>query len=311
MECDAIVLFSDCLFLPNKKADCIVQCNRQKFLFHPGRQTRYVWQDAAFIRKLRQDRSAFLCVNILSVQVSVGAFFFCKTVDGNEPQLLHLEFPDCLHLPNLPMNLIQCHRLCIVFGFVDFVSVSIFQNDIELTVFAVNRVIIVIAADFILANTDRHLGNFGFLRDSETLEWKGTAPIYDSGTSLWQMTLTRAIHAEAMVSAKPFETSQQSQLKLIAPYADLPLERLDGCSTCYCNFQLPTICSHFTNRMLWSCFGLCPIKSKHLNSTTNSGGNFRGSSIIKLGGCSEDFFYFIGKSIKALQRQVRIRRNQL
>ena len=230
MECDAVVSFSDCLFLPNKKADCIVQCNRQKFLFHPGRQTGYVCQDAAFIRKLRQDRSAFLCVNILSVQVSVGAFFFCKTVDGNEPQLLHLEFPDCLHLPNLPMNLIQCHRLCIVFGFVDFVSVSIFQNDIELTVFAVNRVIIVIAADFILANTDRHLGNFGFLRDSETLEWKGTAPIYDSGTSLWQMTLTRAIHAEAMVPAKPFETSQQSQLKLIAPYVDLPLERLKGFS---------------------------------------------------------------------------------
>ena len=87
-----------------------------------------------------------------------------------------------------------------------------------------------LAADFILANTDRHLGNFGFLRDSETLEWKGTAPIYDSGTSLWQMTLTRAINAEAMVPAKPFETSQQSQLKLIAPYVDLPLERLDGFS---------------------------------------------------------------------------------
>ena len=44
------------------------------------------------------------------------------------------------------------------------------------------------------------------------------------------MTLTRAISAEAMVPAKPFETSQQSQLKLIAPYVDLPLERLDGFS---------------------------------------------------------------------------------
>ena len=87
-----------------------------------------------------------------------------------------------------------------------------------------------LAADYILANTDRHLGNFGFLRDSETLDWKGLAPIYDSGTSLWQMTLTRAISADAMVPAKPFETSQQSQLKLIAPYVDLPLERLDGFS---------------------------------------------------------------------------------
>lgn len=93
-----------------------------------------------------------------------------------------------------------------------------------------NTVCNMLAADYILANTDRHLGNFGFLRNSETLEWKGLAPIYDSGTSLWQMTLTRAISAEAMVPAKPFETSQQSQLKLIAPYVDLPLERLDGFS---------------------------------------------------------------------------------
>ena len=44
------------------------------------------------------------------------------------------------------------------------------------------------------------------------------------------MTLTQSISAEAMVPAKPFETSQQSQLKLIAPYVDLPLERLDGFS---------------------------------------------------------------------------------
>jgi len=85
-----------------------------------------------------------------------------------------------------------------------------------------------LATDYILANTDRHLGNFGFLRDSETLEWKGMAPIYDSGTSLWQMTLTRAICADAMVPAKPFETSQQAQLKLIAPYVNLPLEQLEG-----------------------------------------------------------------------------------
>ncbi|WP_294845967.1 hypothetical protein, partial [uncultured Gemmiger sp.] len=35
---NAIVWFSDCLFLPNKKADCIVQCNRQKVLI-PTRQT--------------------------------------------------------------------------------------------------------------------------------------------------------------------------------------------------------------------------------------------------------------------------------
>lgn len=39
--------------------------------------------------------------------------------------------------------------------------------------------------DFIIANTDRHLNNFGFLRNPDTLEWLGLAPVYDSGTSLF------------------------------------------------------------------------------------------------------------------------------
>ena len=39
--------------------------------------------------------------------------------------------------------------------------------------------------DCIIANTDRHFNNFGFIRNPNTLEWKGFAPIYDSGTSMF------------------------------------------------------------------------------------------------------------------------------
>lgn len=39
--------------------------------------------------------------------------------------------------------------------------------------------------DSIISNTDRHLGNFGFLRDTETLRFIGPAPLYDNGSSLW------------------------------------------------------------------------------------------------------------------------------
>ena len=38
--------------------------------------------------------------------------------------------------------------------------------------------------DDIMLNTDRHLGNFGLIRNAETLEWIGPAPIYDTGNSL-------------------------------------------------------------------------------------------------------------------------------
>jgi hypothetical protein len=45
-----------------------------------------------------------------------------------------------------------------------------------------------IALDFLIVNEDRHFNNFGTIRDAGSLEWIGLAPIYDSGTSMWQTT---------------------------------------------------------------------------------------------------------------------------
>lgn len=42
-----------------------------------------------------------------------------------------------------------------------------------------------IMTDFIISNSDRHLNNFGVLRDSNTLQWVGYAPIFDSGNSMF------------------------------------------------------------------------------------------------------------------------------
>ena len=38
--------------------------------------------------------------------------------------------------------------------------------------------------DYIILNEDRHLNNFGIIRDVNTLEWIDVAPIFDSGESL-------------------------------------------------------------------------------------------------------------------------------
>ena len=43
-----------------------------------------------------------------------------------------------------------------------------------------------IMTDFIITNTDRHLNNFGIIRDANSLNYIAMAPIYDSGNSmLW------------------------------------------------------------------------------------------------------------------------------
>ena len=42
-----------------------------------------------------------------------------------------------------------------------------------------------ILSDFLLTNVDRHLYNFGVLRNSKTLKYIGMAPIFDTGNSLF------------------------------------------------------------------------------------------------------------------------------
>ena len=84
-----------------------------------------------------------------------------------------------------------------------------------------------IVLDYIIANEDRHFNNFGLLRDPETLEWLGAAPIYDSGTSLWYDTPTKAIpHSD--VESKPFKRKHGEQLKLVSSFDWLDISKLDG-----------------------------------------------------------------------------------
>jgi hypothetical protein len=42
-----------------------------------------------------------------------------------------------------------------------------------------------IVLDYIIRNTDRNPGNYGIIRNSETLDWIKTAPVFDSGNSFW------------------------------------------------------------------------------------------------------------------------------
>lgn len=73
-----------------------------------------------------------------------------------------------------------------------------------------------LALDFLICNQDRHYGNFGALRDAVTLEWLGMAPIYDSGTSMWQDCYASQIRARADAAAKPFRSTHREQIELVA-----------------------------------------------------------------------------------------------
>ena len=83
--------------------------------------------------------------------------------------------------------------------------------------------------DYIIVNEDRHLNNFGLIRNAETLEYLCAAPVYDSGTSMWFNTPTQSIKAGARdIDAKPFKTRHADQIKLVDDFSWLDLNRLKG-----------------------------------------------------------------------------------
>ena len=84
-----------------------------------------------------------------------------------------------------------------------------------------------ITLDFIIANEDRHLNNFGFIRNAETLEFVGPAPIFDSGASFGFNKINDDIKPFKDIESKPFKTNVLEQLKLVTSFEWVKIEKLD------------------------------------------------------------------------------------
>ncbi len=93
-----------------------------------------------------------------------------------------------------------------------------------------------LTVDCIVANSDRHFNNFGFIRNANTLEWQGLAPVFDTGTSLFHdIALKTLLSGYATlpykVSSKPFAKNHQEQIKRLPckKYcSNLPFDNLNG-----------------------------------------------------------------------------------
>ncbi len=85
-----------------------------------------------------------------------------------------------------------------------------------------------LTVDYLIANTDRHYNNFGAVRNAQTLQWRGAAPIYDSGTSMWHDQATHLIQPKGEVSSKPFRSKHTEQIELVSTFEWMEFEKLKG-----------------------------------------------------------------------------------
>lgn len=83
-----------------------------------------------------------------------------------------------------------------------------------------------IVADYLIANEDRHLYNFGMIRDASSLEWLHPAPVYDCGASLGYNLKAEDMLEGAGGVCKPFRNSHEEQLGLVSDFGWLDMSRV-------------------------------------------------------------------------------------
>lgn len=83
--------------------------------------------------------------------------------------------------------------------------------------------------DFLIMNEDRHLNNFGVVRDVNTLKWLDVAPIFDNGQSLNieyydENELHISGEGRLFYEIKPFDEI----IKVIKDMKRIDISKLDG-----------------------------------------------------------------------------------
>lgn len=85
-----------------------------------------------------------------------------------------------------------------------------------------------IVLDYIIANEDRHQNNFGLIRNADSLQWIGAAPIFDSGSSLGYDRLAGSILSGKDIVCKPFKKRHEDQIKLVTNFDWVDFDALSG-----------------------------------------------------------------------------------
>ena len=84
-----------------------------------------------------------------------------------------------------------------------------------------------ILTDFVLTNTDRHLNNFGILRDSQTLKFVRMAPIFDSGNSMfWDAPRLPERSDCTEITVNSFRKTEAELLKLVTDRSRVHMDLL-------------------------------------------------------------------------------------
>ena len=118
--------------------------------------------------------------------------------------------------------------------------------------------------DFLIMNEDRHLNNFGIIRDVNTLKWLDVAPIFDNGMAL---NIPYYDENEVIISGngrffyevKPFD----EMIQVVRNIKRIDISKLDDIPECFDNLLHEY--QHITHISDKRIYGLCVILQRQIN----------------------------------------------
>lgn len=90
---------------------------------------------------------------------------------------------------------------------------------------ALDRMIVV---DFLTANNDRHMNNFGIILDPHSLEWISAAPVFDTGNSLGVGFPSSDILLLSGRECKPFSKTFEDQIRLASDLSWVDVDAVES-----------------------------------------------------------------------------------
>ena len=122
--------------------------------------------------------------------------------------------------------------------------------------------------DFLIMNEDRHLNNFGIIRDVNTLQWIDVAPIFDNGQSLHIMYYDNEelhISGEGILfyEVKPFDDI----IKVVKDIKRIDVGKLNGIVEWFDDLlhKYQVLTGYSDNRIK----GLCVLLNRQINKLRN------------------------------------------
>ena len=187
---------------------CLVKGN------HGGNSQESLNEIAATLLHRKQGRFPFVSYSTMRLGDDQQIYCVCESFTSDEVELMPaIDIVESQKKDNAMSMYEHFIHVCIEHGMDESVVRAFLEYQI--------------LSDFVLTNTDRHLNNFGVLRDAHTLKFIGMAPIFDTGNSMFWQNPRLPEHSDLTdIPVNSFRTTEKRMLQLVRDQDVLDLSKL-------------------------------------------------------------------------------------